>query len=199
MTVVPPMGSPEKENFSSMGFALGVVRGIRTWRATPEGLLEGIYYKQPWLQGENQALCRKPERLNVGYFYGFMRSPLPTPAENARNDYEPPSRGHLADCRCGFYAYYDGSNDYYRPWDKDNYKYGDKNLVVGVVEGYGEVLIGTRGFRATKTRIVALHFPGNTFVDPRLILANYPDVPVFNTFEQMVAAYPCIGLEPKDE
>lgn len=48
-------------------------------------------------------------------------------------------------CTCGFYAYLNGINGY------------QKNCgVVGVIEGYGETTIGTRGFRAQKAKILAL-------------------------------------------
>lgn len=50
-----------------------------------------------------------------------------------------------ATCSCGFYAYLNGVNDYIQP-----------ERVVGVIEGYGETLIGKRGFRASKAKILAL-------------------------------------------
>lgn len=51
----------------------------------------------------------------------------------------------FADCTCGFYAYLNGVNDYI-----------SAGRVIGVVEGYGETLIGRRGFRSNKARILAL-------------------------------------------
>jgi hypothetical protein len=54
--------------------------------------------------------------------------------------------GHdFADCTCGFYAYLNGVNDYI-----------GTGRVIGVVEGYGETLIGRRGFRSKKGKILAL-------------------------------------------
>lgn len=53
--------------------------------------------------------------------------------------HRPPAVG----CGCGFWAYHDGSS----------YPAGP---VSGVIEGYGRVTIGPRGFRAEKARIVAL-------------------------------------------
>lgn len=50
-----------------------------------------------------------------------------------------------ANCTCGFYAYLNGINGY------------QSNChVIGVIEGYGETTIGTRGFRAQKAKILAL-------------------------------------------
>lgn len=163
-------------DFNSLGFAIGQVRGARTWRANEKGWLEGPVYKQTWTQGENTALCRIPSRAEED-------------DEGNKFYVPPPKREHMPQCRCGFYGYYDNSNDYYRP---DYERVFGRNYVAGMIEGYGEVLIGERGFRVTKARIVAIHFPA-TFVDPRLILGNYPDIPVFSTFEQMVDAFPCEG------
>lgn len=49
-------------------------------------------------------------------------------------------------CGCGFWAY----------WQPEAV---DRSGVSGVVEGFGRTLIGTRGFRAEKARIVALTKP----------------------------------------
>jgi hypothetical protein len=102
-------------------------------------------------------------------------------------------RDTLADCSHGFYGYYDGSNDYYK-----------QGYVMGVVEGYGETVIGTRGFRCMKARIVAIRIPKH--VPDRLramILRNYPDVPVFDTFKAMVAEFPAddagVGVSPETD
>jgi hypothetical protein len=108
---------------------------------------------------------------------------------------------------CGFYAFYDGSQDYY------GIGVG-KGTVMGVVEGFGETLIGSRGFRVSKARVVALvvddgllyRIHMNRHAEYRhcediehiklaqqvidKLLDNYPNVPRFNTFASMVAAYP---------
>ncbi len=79
-------------------------------------------------------------------------------------------------CPHGFYGYYDGSDDYHRD-----------GMVSAVIEGYGEAVIGTRGFRSMKARIVALHIPDTVKPgEARLVRRNYPDIPVFDTFERMV-------------
>lgn len=96
---------------------------------------------------------------------------------------EPPPHT-LENCSCGFYAYYDGSDDYY----KDGF-------VSGVVEGHGETLIGTRGFRCMKARIVALMIPAAQDRFANRIRRNYPDIPMFDRFADMVAAFPPDGGE----
>lgn len=49
---------------------------------------------------------------------------------------------------CGFWAYW--------KFDPHEFHLGEKP-VVGIVEGYGKTIRGTRGFRCAKARIVALH------------------------------------------
>lgn len=89
----------------------------------------------------------------------------------------------MTECACGFYGYYDGSDDYHRT-----------EYVSAVVEGYGETLIGTRGFRAMKSRIVALHIPeGVPLHLAKKVARNYSDIPMFATFVDMVAEFPCDG------
>ena len=99
----------------------------------------------------------------------------------------------FSDCTCGFYGYFDGSDDYH----------GDAK-VTAVVEAYGEVVIGTRGFRAMKARIVALRIQaGRDGITPaiaRKIAAAYKDVAIFDDFDAMIAAFPPdTSLEPSPE
>lgn len=60
----------------------------------------------------------------------------------------------LYHCTCGFYAYHDGSNEF-----------DGSGRITGVIEGYGKTVIGTKGFRASKARIVAFLIPEVTFWD----------------------------------
>lgn len=164
-------------------FCAGTLTGTRSFRVTPSGHLRSLMHPYVWNWDENHAHC-------------FQNIAVP-PADMAM------------DCTCGFYAFWDGSNDY-----------RDEGHVNAVVEGYGVVVIGPRGFRAQKTRIVALHIPpplpdyeGESDVvalavairdllrtwffggPPALditakVRRHYPGVPVFDTFDAMVAAYP---------
>ncbi len=157
-------------------FAPGFLVGVRSWRISPDGNLRGIYYNQDWKVGPNVAACLKH---NSFYFYGYYGSPHmdePPPV--------PPTHT-FADCRCGFYGYFDGSNDFYTP-----------GYVTGVIRGYGEVIIGTKGFRAMKADILALHIPP-VIKDPDRIVDAYHEIPQFATFDEMVAAYPC--TDPTEE
>lgn len=49
-------------------------------------------------------------------------------------------------CSCGFYAYF----------DEESLSSSFTTLLTGLIEGYGNVTVGSRGFRAEKARIVCL-------------------------------------------
>ena len=89
-------------------------------------------------------------------------------------------------CTCGFYAYFDdGPNTYFEPGVD----------VLGIVEGYGQVTVGSRGFKAERAKIVALIIPAEDAFRCRLVRRNYKDVPVF---ESTLAAYAEFPLTPND-
>lgn len=169
---------PEVGEFGGFGFAAGTVRGARAWNIDKLGRLIGITYAQVWTPGENQAVCRRMDR-SAGMFTityalggGTGHTTLPTVTEPPDHD--------MSDCGHGFYGYYEGSNDY-----------GREHTVSGVVEAYGETIIGTRGFRAMKARILAITFGEEVTPAQRaLVTRNYPEVTVFDTFPEMVAAFP---------
>lgn len=124
----------------------------------------------------------------LGRLLGVSYRKVWTPGENVAECLSPPMYGpdgspaehEMTECGHGFYGYYEGSNDYY-----------GSGHVMGVVEAYGETVIGTRGFRASKARIVALHIPADVRLGGRrLIVRNYPEIPVFDSFDAMVAEFP---------
>jgi len=151
-------------------FAAGVVTGTRSFDVDKLGRLVGVAFATVWMPGENVARCmQRPDPM--AYLMGREPGPLREAQRPAHS---------LAECPHGFYGYYEGSNDYY-----------ESGRVMGVVEAYGETVIGTRGFRASKARIVALHVPSDVSVGTRRLLArNYPELPVFDSFAAMVAEFP---------
>lgn len=60
-------------------------------------------------------------------------------------------------CSCGFYAYFHPKDAFY------------SGAVQGVVEGYGRVTLGSKGFRAEKARILGLVAP-RFHVSPSLLM-----------------------------
>lgn len=71
------------------------------------------------------------------------------PGENAANCLYESVDHKIANgrCSCGFYAYHDGSNTYH---SRSN------GTIAGMIEGYGTVTVGTKGFRAEKCKIIAI-------------------------------------------
>lgn len=149
-------------------FAPGVVTGTRSFAVDKLGRLLGVAYAAVWTPGENTAKCM--ERGD----YDFITLQPQGVHESGRDAHS------MTECAHGFYGYYEGSNDYY-----------ESGRVMGVVEGYGETIIGSRGFRAAKARIVALHIPAEIpYGRRRLIARNYPGIPTFDSFDSMVAEFP---------
>lgn len=197
--------------FDGIDLAVGVVTGARSFEVDQLGRLTGVNYKQVWRPGENTAECRKQENYSWGGFLpshftlriesalaAGVTTTLPTEKKRAKKppianvEQVPEPKPHtMESCACGFYAYYDGSNDYHA-----------KGRISAVVEGYGETLIGTRGFRASKARIVALRIPKSVPIRLQTLVArNYPDVPLFTKFSEMVEAFPpdAGGAEPRPD
>lgn len=161
------------DQFDSLGLVPGVVRGTRSFRIDETGQLTGVVYTQVWSAGVNDAECRVSPHLIIFYFGGGTRGETPVA----------PPEGHGMDkCRHGLYGYHEGSNDYHQP-----------GYVSAVVEGWGEVMLGTRGFRCSKARILALCVSEVrlTHKDRTLLVRDrYAGIPFFDTFEEMVTAFP---------
>ncbi len=159
-------------------FAAGVVTGTRSFAVDKLGRLVGVAYPAVWRPGENVAKCLlRTDQFAVHLMFGPNGNI--TPSSSRTVDAQRPEHS-IAECAHGFYGYYEGSNDYYEP-----------GRVMAVVEAYGETIIGTRGFRASKARIVALHIPSDIGVGVRRLVArNYPEVPLFDSFDAMVAEFP---------
>jgi hypothetical protein len=97
---------------------------------------------------------------------------------------------HLDLCSCGFYAYFKGERNIF---------HGPETPVIGVFEGFGETLIGEKGFRSRKGRIVALA-PYSSFYKKltreeqkkirRDLAEAYPDIPVFRSAKAMYRKFP---------
>ncbi len=130
--------------------------------------------------------------------YGGERSKLSVPVTELTNFTPPVVEPHsISKCTCGFYAYLNGVNDFQ----------GAGN-VVGVIQGYGECVLGTRGFKATKARVVAVYVPTvDRYIDaetPADVLVRkstlpvsgdrlktlYPEVKFYEDYDEMVAAHP---------
>lgn len=126
-------------------FAAGTVRGIRRWTLNDDRELVGNA-AGVWAGGENVARCNThadhdPPVLD----YEIPRSARGTAWAAGQMSVDT-GRGM---CGCGFWAYWAAD-------DAARHGGAGGKPVVGVIEGYGRVLIGDRGFRCAKARIVGL-------------------------------------------
>lgn len=116
---------------------------------------------------------------------GYLSSSLNLGGLYPRETVPYPCDGMDPECGCGFYAYQEGSNDYYKP--------SDGKPVGGVVRGYGKTVLGTRGFRAEKAEILALYINDGDVTGPGLkyrIERNYAGIPVFTDYAALLKEFP---------
>lgn len=107
------------------------------------------------------------------------------PGENTATCLEIPALHPAADvpargCHCGFYAF----------WTvQPPYATGSLPQVLGVIEGYGRVRTGTKGFRCQTARILALHTLGDEAAAVTLG-RSYPAARVYRELPAMLAEFP---------
>lgn len=202
------------QEFSGVDFnlVLGEVYGIRAWQLDKLGRLRALHLSgvDPWRPGVNVAACRSDKdpfgsgmarggfafTLSSFYMAAGLTPPSSTQGETSQ---EPPqAEEHLVPnegCRCGFYAYTDVDHEENQA-DKDN------RYVLGVVRGTGRTLVGTKGFRCERAEIVGLLDPTRGGLrlakwrreQRRLLRRVYPDVPLYLSRRELVAAHPIDSL-----
>lgn len=165
--------------------AVGSVRGYRAWRVRANGMLTPLVYATAeWDRGAEEHLAACHGSPSVGQVEE-------RPGEDShlrqgrialwRNSHT------MESCRHGFYAYYD-------PKQAAASAPGHP-VVTGVIQGYGETLIGTKGFRCGKARILAINVApssGMWRLEPPIVEAmktRYP-VPFFDSADHMAREYP---------
>ena len=146
----------------------GVLRGYRQWQVQPDGLY-ACNFPVRWEAGVNTAIHQGRRRLHK---------------------VEAPVKG----CSCGFYALH----------GTDLYRGHGPRYVSGSIKAYGHVILGTTGFRAQYVEIESLWIPNETerwrLLERRLtpvlsvIRDHYPDVPVFDTWADLMQAFPPIPV-----
>lgn len=155
-----------KDDFSGddYEFAAGSIKGMRSWSIDDQGRLRGVSFKALWTPGENTATCKNPperepcpkrsvleitveervcpcgcgetEKVEAYSTCGEEGCWRGTHPAGARHTYD-------TDCSCGFWAY-------------DEHSFEEHGDVTGIIEAWGKVTIGTRGFRAEKAKVMAL-------------------------------------------
>jgi hypothetical protein len=83
------------------------------------------------------------------------------------------------DCSCGFYAY----------WQMDEWlTWRAGHRITGVIDGYGNITLGTKGFRCSKARILAMVIPENH--KTRGLEQIYQEVRVYKDIPSMLTEFP---------
>lgn len=111
---------------------LDEIRGLRAFQISPNKKLMGRTVHQEWDTDENVAFCARTNPI-----------PMMTPSWDQSEH-----RAGSAHCQCGFWAYFDGSNDY-----------ASTDSVTAIIAGRGLVTVGSRGFRAERARLLAIIDP----------------------------------------
>lgn len=215
-------------DFSDREFHVGSLVGLRAFSVDSLGRLNGPAQGGIFKPGVNEAECKVDPYLTAmqtklwqieAQMYGLAavegsrgkkkrrQAELSAAAVAPREATKPRHSVAGLGCKCGFYAYFDGMNDYMQT-----------GRVAAVVEGFGLYTLGTRGFRTSKARLVALIEPpmgkaesyyvgmflhsGTTTTQrpstsesmtPLLwsyIQRNYPDVPVFANQDDALSEFP---------
>lgn len=157
---------------------VGSVNGYRMFTMDHEGRLHAFSNEwYIWKPGENVAVC-KVATVNR-YVLGstsFVLSHNPAGPQCTERVPNPA-------CTCGFYAYHCKLGD--SPGWGEAPK--DSIHMMGIVECYGKVVIGSKGMRCEKARIRALFLRDTRSTKPYtpsrdlygLCKSNYPDVEFF--------------------
>lgn len=150
-------------DFGDRPFVAGSLTGVRSFSVWDGRLASPLYNRTGgWSAGENIAACRSPASNWMREYAGKTQH-----------------RAGSMGCHCGFYAYF-------RPGHNPHHASGN---ILGLVEGYGLVTVGNRGFRAEKARIVALILTPGILPDDT-VWANYPSIPSFRTVDAALAEFP---------
>lgn len=101
----------------------------------------------------------------------------------------------VKDCHCGFYAF----------TNKNNTEHREYSYVQGVIEAWGTLVLGTKGFRAQKARILVLVEPDDDIILNKTVISrfnkvkrNLKNIPIVNSLEVALAEFPLSNLNPND-
>lgn len=177
----PPSNSsrdPKKE-FASLGSlpAHSIVYGLREFWIRPDGLLTGVVYRKPWTPGVNRAMCL----LYTYTGFSAIASAYGVGPDLRVEGYNTFPDHSMENCHHGFYAYYDGSTNYHEAFE----------TVGGVIRGWGEAVIGTKGFRVQYAEIMGLVFGEEpTRAQRERVRRQYSNIPIFKTSADLLARFP---------
>lgn len=182
------------------------LRGYRSWNMSSSRRLASVSMQYVWTSVEQTATCaRTPPMFHVHRgehvepvyralpaFRGEVSDDSISGEEacvcNAWEDHRIPGLY----CSCGIYGWYQHYQKHLNEF---------RGYFSGVIEVSGRVVLGTKGFRAERAKIIACA-PGNLFMDNELPPhwvnselqyvkeVHYPEMQVFGSFHDLVDAYP---------
>lgn len=208
-------GAAGIEGFDGAGarefsFAVGSVRGLRQWDFPVSRALNRCLDDDRIPPGPGVLLTPDDPPLLKGVTGGRWTSGVNRAHCNNHKEHVPPvefDELHGGECGCGYWAYW-------TPRDMQDWR--SSLPVWGIVEGSGRVLIGEKGFRCQRARILAL-VPAFSVCpvqrnDPRPGLRElgeswmavlmdvlgtlYPEARVFATVRGMLASFPTGEVTP---
>lgn len=185
--------------YTGYELTIGSVYGVRWFQPDEFGRLRAcVYSKAIWKPGENIAECRRGDDAQRNAIYAsstavygssitlgspgvyYTAPPSPSLAKAALEggaDRDNHSAPHDM-CRCGFYAFAENCDDGGYARGGNGYYGFETPPIPGIIECYGRTIIGTKGLRCEKARIVAL------VTDRADIKALYPDVRYYKPTEK---------------
>lgn len=196
--------------FSDRPFVAGSLVGVRSFRVDEWGRLIGPSYPDVWKPGENVAVCHRSVESSLGglflpalsqftlrmdafSLYGphytvapsEVEIPKAPPVNLKKKPKPPPHHVGMLSCQCGYYAYFDTANN----------PHHNKGNVHAIIEGYGTITVGSRGFRAEKAKLLAVVIKPKRWNDAtsERLRHNYPDVRFFGDKGEAFDAFPLIA------
>jgi len=162
-------------------FSVGSVQGLRWWHLHGEMLRGSKLIWQTQTNPTYQAFCL----IQTGNFGVYM----PTMGmSDISLEHSVPTK----ECGCGYWAFWK-----YHPCPIGNpFSRSSSICIVGVIKGFGRTVIGSKGFRAQKARILGLHIvDSGQLLDSELIevefkLEDLYHVPVYRSFRLLINEHP---------
>lgn len=179
-----PFNVTPQIDFDQRPFLMGSLIGTRCFRLDNYGRLQPVndFPNSTWTPGENLATCHRQYQIDQyvgGSWSAYLHDDDGNPID-VRKYKIPEHEIATAGCWCGFYAYYDNL-------DNPHYQQG---YLYGLIEGYGVMTVGTRGFRCSKAQIKALVIPAKRSMAWTKVAANYSPIPVFETESEALKKFP---------
>lgn len=161
----------------------GTLRGYREFRFSNEGLQPTGYYSgtydEPDKDGWLTSTCTlKTVILDDFYPASEFGTATHVPDSKRIPVHEDPAPNRT--CKCGFYVNYIPGQSFHHCRSRRTYAHA-------VVDTSGHIVLGSKGYRAAKMRIVALWFPEEYISCEQ---RSAPKAQIFTDLEEMYEAFP---------